>query len=171
MDQLNIDPEVKAQIVKLASIMLCSSTLGQLGMELVLNPPEKHQPSYERFMKEKTEILGALKRKSEIIYEMFNQMENITCNQVEGAMYALPCVSFSKKAIAEAKGLGMEVDKFYVLRALEETGIILVPGSGFGQRPGRYHFRITVLSPEETLRELLLSFKRFNSRFHNQFKD
>lgn len=31
---------------------------------------------------------------------------------------------------------------FYCMKLLEETGICLVPGSGFGQRDGTYHFRL-----------------------------
>ena len=171
VEVLNIDPAVKSQILKLSSIMLCSTTIGQLGMELLLNPPKPNQPSYNTFIKEKTDILEALKRKSKLMYELLNDMENIHCNHVEGAMYALPSVTFSNKAIAEAKKNGMEADKFYVLQALEETGIVLVPGSGFGQRPGTYHFRITVLSSENTFKDLLLSFKEFNSNFHKKYKD
>lgn len=30
---------------------------------------------------------------------------------------------------------------FFCLRLLEETGICVVPGCGFGQREGTYHFR------------------------------
>ena len=33
----------------------------------------------------------------------------------------------------------------YCLELLEETGIMVVPGSGFGQIPGSNHFRITNL--------------------------
>lgn len=34
---------------------------------------------------------------------------------------------------------------FYCMKLLEETGICLVPGSGFGQKDGTYHFRYTTL--------------------------
>lgn len=30
---------------------------------------------------------------------------------------------------------------FFCLKLLEETGICVVPGSGFGQREGTFHFR------------------------------
>lgn len=30
---------------------------------------------------------------------------------------------------------------FFCMRLLEETGICVVPGSGFGQKEGTYHFR------------------------------
>lgn len=36
---------------------------------------------------------------------------------------------------------GQLPDLFYCMKLLEETGICLVPGSGFGQRDGTYHFR------------------------------
>lgn len=37
--------------------------------------------------------------------------------------------------------LGLAPDMFFCMRLLEETGICVVPGSGFGQREGTYHFR------------------------------
>ena len=41
----------------------------------------------------------------------------------------------------DRKELGLAPDMFFCLRLLEETGICVVPGSGFGQREGTYHFR------------------------------
>ena len=35
----------------------------------------------------------------------------------------------------------MKADAFYCFQMLEETGICVVPGSGFGQVDGTYHFR------------------------------
>ena len=88
-------------------------------------------------------------------------MKNIETNEVEGAMYAFPSVKFSKKAI-EAAGK-QSVDLFYCLEVLKNTGIALVPGSGFRQREGSYHFRITTLIlPEEKLKNKLEALKRFN---------
>lgn len=36
---------------------------------------------------------------------------------------------------------GMPADTMYCFDLLESTGICVVPGSGFGQQPGTYHFR------------------------------
>ena len=41
----------------------------------------------------------------------------------------------------------MAPDMFYCMKLLEETGICVVPGSGFGQREGTYHFRYHCLVP------------------------
>ncbi len=40
-------------------------------------------------------------------------MKNITCNEVEGAMYAFPQIRFSNKAIEAAQG--QAPDLFYCL--------------------------------------------------------
>ena len=39
----------------------------------------------------------------------------------------------------------MAPDMFYCMKLLEEMGICVVPGSGFGQREGTYHFRYHLL--------------------------
>jgi len=46
--------------------------------------------------------------------------------------------------ILQAKG--MEPDAMYCYQLLEETGICVVPGSGFGQKEGTYHFRSVTAS-------------------------
>jgi alanine transaminase len=67
--------------------------------------------------------------------------------QVVGAMYAFPRIYLPEKAIKAAKAAGQTPDSFYCLSLLEETGICTVPGSGFGQVEGTFHFRITILPP------------------------
>ena len=84
-------------------------------------------------------------------------------------MYAFPSVKFSEKAIKAAGN--QPVDLFYCLEVLKNTGIALVPGSGFKQRPGTYHFRITTLIlPEEKLKNKLESLKKFNDEFHAKYE-
>lgn len=96
-------------------------------------------------------------------------MKNVTTNDVEGAMYAFPQIKFSKKVI-EAAGK-QAPDLFYCLQVLKNTGIALVPGSGFRQRPGTHHFRITTLIlPEEKLKNKLEDLKKFNDEFHKKYE-
>lgn len=40
------------------------------------------------------------------------------------------------------QSLNQEADFFYAMQLLEDSGICVVPGSGFGQKPGTYHFRL-----------------------------
>ncbi|MEE6523224.1 hypothetical protein FKM82_022014 [Ascaphus truei] len=59
----------------------------------------------------------------------------------------------------------MAPDMFYCMQLLEETGICVVPGSGFGQKEGTYHFRMTILPPAEKLKILLQKVKDFHMKF------
>ncbi len=56
-------------------------------------------------------------------------------------MYFLIQITLPQKALDAAKAKGQAADAFYAFDLLENTGICIVPGSGFGQYPGTYHFR------------------------------
>ena len=60
-------------------------------------------------------------------------------------MYAFPRIYLPEKAVEAAKAAGQTPDSFYCFALLEETGICTVPGSGFREEPGTYHFRTTIL--------------------------
>jgi alanine transaminase len=55
-------------------------------------------------------------------------------------------LALPKKAIEKAESLGQCADVFYAFQLLENTGICIVPGSGFGQQAGTFHFRSVLLS-------------------------
>ncbi|KAL1230442.1 Alanine aminotransferase [Trichinella pseudospiralis] len=61
---INMDPEILAVYKKSISAKLCSSVLGQIVMDCVVQPPKPGDSSYELFIKEKTEILKNSKRES-----------------------------------------------------------------------------------------------------------
>lgn len=63
----------------------------------------------------------------------FNNLEGVTCNRAEGAMYLFPRLHLSQKAIKAAEAENVAPDGFYARRLLQETGIVVVPGSGFRQ--------------------------------------
>lgn len=66
---------------------------------------------------------------------------------------------------------GGKPDLFYCMEVLKNTGIVLVPGSGFKQREGTYHFRITTLiRPEEKLAEKMKELQEFNDKFHKKYE-
>lgn len=44
-------------------------------------------------------------------------------------------------SVCEIQELGLEPDTFYSIRLLEETGVMIAPGSEFGQKEGTYHIR------------------------------
>uniref|UniRef100_A0A673FNF0 alanine transaminase n=1 Tax=Sinocyclocheilus rhinocerous TaxID=307959 RepID=A0A673FNF0_9TELE len=141
MEVVNLDPEVKVQLTKLVSVRLCPPVPGQALLDVVVNPPQPDEPSYDTFIKERTDTLATLAEKASMTQEILNQVPGIKCNPVQGAMYTFPRIHLPPKAILEAKEKAQVPDMFYCMKLLEETGICLVPGSGFGQRDGTYHFR------------------------------
>jgi alanine transaminase len=103
--------------------------------------------------------------------DAFNNLEGFTCNKTEGAMYLFPQIRLPKKAIEAAKASGKTPDAFYVLRLLEATGIVVVPGSGFGQVPGTWHIRCTILPQEDKIPAVITRFKAFHEKFMAEFRD
>ncbi|XP_040350568.1 alanine aminotransferase 1 [Herpailurus yagouaroundi] len=80
-----------------------------------------------------------------------------------------PPVPLPPRADPRAQELGLAPDMFFCLRLLEETGICVVPGSGFGQKEGTYHFRMTILPPLEKLRPLLEKLSQFHAKFTREY--
>ncbi|KAA0723536.1 Alanine aminotransferase 2 [Triplophysa tibetana] len=168
MEVINMDPEVKAQLVKLLSVRLCPPLAGQAAMDVIVNPPQPDEPSFKQFYQEKTAVLGALAEKAKLTEQFLNAVPGIQCNPVQGSMYAFPRIFIPPKAVEEAKAR-MQPDMFYCMRLLEETGICVVPGSGFGQKDGTYHFRMTILPSTEKLKVLLGKVRDFQVKFLKEF--
>ncbi|CAG9771077.1 unnamed protein product [Ceutorhynchus assimilis] len=162
---INMCPEVKAMYLKAISAMLCPTVLGQVALDSVVNPPQKGDPSYDTFIKEKQAVLDSLKVRAKMVADTFNSMEGFKCNVVQGAMYAFPRIDLPQKAIEAAKKVNRAPDAYYAFELLENTGICIVPGSGFGQQPGTYHFRTTILPQPDKLKGMLQKFEEFHKDF------
>ncbi|XP_078526813.1 alanine aminotransferase 2 [Lissotriton helveticus] len=169
MEVLNLHPEIKEQLLKMLSVRLCPPVSGQAAMDVVVNPPRPEEESYEQFIREKDTVLSSLATKAKLTEDLFNKVPGIKCNPLQGAMYAFPRIFIPLKAIQIAKDHEMTPDMFYCMRLLEETGICVVPGSGFGQREGTYHFRMTILPPAEKLVILLEKVKAFHMKFLEEY--
>lgn len=48
-------------------------------------------------------VLGQLKEKADLVAETFNSLEGMSCNPVQGAMYAFPQIKMPQAAIEAAK--------------------------------------------------------------------
>ena len=142
-----------------------SNTHGQLSVGLMVNPPAADGASYPTYSKEKEGILGSLKRRAAKLESALNKLPGIATQPLEGAMYAFPTVDLPAGAIAAAKAAGKTADVFYALATLEETGIVMVPGSGFGQKDGTWHFRTTFLPPEGDMDNVIERFSAFHKAF------
>ncbi|KAL3937571.1 MAG: hypothetical protein SGBAC_007346 [Bacillariaceae sp.] len=167
MELHHIDPYVQSQLYKLASADLCSGVVGQVMTSLMLRPPAVTDESYKLFEQEMTGIYEGLKERSQKLVEGLNTIPGIHCVPAEGAMYAFPSVEIPLKAFEAAKEQGTTPDNLYALSLLEETGICVVPASGFGQKKGRVGFRTTFLHPD-TLQAIDL-FAQHHAKFVEQY--
>ncbi|XP_071454374.1 alanine aminotransferase 2-like isoform X2 [Hetaerina americana] len=167
---INFDPDVKAMLLKSISAMLCPTVLGQAVMDVVVNPPKPGEESYEKFAAEKESVLKSLALRAKMVAETFNSMVGISCNPVQGAMYAFPKIDIPSKAVEKAKSRGQTPDTFYAFQLLENTGICIVPGSGFGQQLGTYHFRTTILPQPDKLKLMLEKLRKFHEGFLQEYK-
>lgn len=97
-------------------------------------------------------------------------MNQVSCSEIQGAMYAFPRIHLGEGAIKAAKEQGVQPDFLYCMELVNETGIMTVPGSGFGQKEGEYHFRITnLVCPTERMKETLENLKVFNEKFIQKY--
>jgi alanine transaminase len=162
-----VDPAVVDQLYKLVSVSLCSNLEGQIMTSLMTNPPKDGDASYPLYSEERDGILDSLKRRAKQLVAAYNTLEGVTCNETEGALYTFPQIRLSPKAIAAAEAAGKAPDAFYCLAMLDATGIVTVPGSGFGQAPGTLHYRATILPAEDQIQSVI----DLTSKFHAEFMD
>ena len=155
MEVRNVPEEVVAQITKLQSVALCANLPGQVMTYLMVNPPRPGAPSYKRYVEERSSILSELAKRAKILEEGLNRIPGIRCQPIRGAMYAYPSISLPTGTSDEA----------YCLALLEETGVCVVPGTGFGQKPGTAHFRTTILPPTRQIEEVIDAIDAFQRQW------
>ncbi|MEN9946996.1 MAG: hypothetical protein RLZZ293_1382 [Pseudomonadota bacterium] len=160
----NLPLDVFNQFIKLQSINLCANVIGQLATYLMVTPPTPIDASYSLYCQERDLILHDLKQKSLILGSEINKIDGLSVNIPEGAMYAFVKIDLSNQLNPQLQ-TDLPIDEQYCLELLEETGICVVPGSGFGQLPNSLHFRITFLPTYEQLINLTQKLGQFHKNF------
>ncbi|KAJ2389896.1 alanine transaminase [Coemansia sp. RSA 2603] len=161
-EAVNIDAAVMGQLLKLASVSLCPNVQGQMAVDTMVNPPRPGDASYAQYTEEISAILHSMQRRAKRLAAAFDALPGVRCNAAQGAMYLFPRVELPQAFVDEAHAKGVEPDALYCMQMLEATGISVVPGSGFGQEPGTFHFRSTFLPPEELFDDFIEGFRRFH---------
>jgi len=160
-----LSTQVKAQLVKLQSIALCSNAVGQIATGLLVKPPPPGTATAKKHAAEEAAIKASLAGRASRLAAALNKLQGVRCNAAEGAMYLFPQVTLPAGALAAAKAAKTPPDEFYCMRLLEATGLVVVPGSGFGQREGSWHFRTTFLPPDHQLEDVLGRLGTFHNKF------
>ncbi len=152
MEVRNVPSEVIDQITKLQSISLCANLPGQILAYLMVSPPKPQDPSFQQFANERNAILTELAKRAKMLEEGLNSISGYHCQPIYGAMYAFPSITLPPG----------KSDDDYCMALLEQTGVCVVAGSGFGQKPGTAHFRTTILPPTEQIEKVIDALERFH---------
>lgn len=147
-DPLNTITEYREAINKLLRARLCSPHPQQWMIKPALEGGDPHLP----------EVMEKITRRRDITYEKLNSIPGISCVKPGGAFYAFPKIQLPD---------GVD-DEQFVIELLEETGVLVVYGKGFGEKPGTHHFRIVFLPDDDTLIRSYELIKDFTQKFYNK---
>ena len=163
----NISDEVRALLYKMASVTLCPPLSGQIGVDSLVRPPKPGSPSYPLYLEETDAIHAALRHRTQLMASRLNALPGVSCVDSPGALYLYPKIELPDKAVEEAGRQGKSPDTLYALELLDATGICVVPGSGFGQKDGEHHYRLTCLCPG--VEEYVSALETFHKKFVEKY--
>ncbi|HMS16909.1 MAG TPA: aminotransferase class I/II-fold pyridoxal phosphate-dependent enzyme [Planctomycetota bacterium] len=127
-------------------LALYKGAVQQLGRaRLSANHPEQYgiAPALLGDQSHLVKIRAELRARTALTMGILDGSRTIRCVPPEGAFYAFPQLT------------GVADDKLFCSQLMEETGVVVVPGSGFGQKEGTQHFRIVLLPERSVLEEAL----------------
>ncbi|WP_417257134.1 pyridoxal phosphate-dependent aminotransferase [Celeribacter halophilus] len=99
----------------------------------------------------------AFLRRRNMVVDMLNAAEGITCPTPEGAFYVYPDIS-GCLGKTSAGGAKITTDEDFATALLEETGVAVVFGAAFGLSP---NFRVSYATSDEALKEACTRIQTF----------
>jgi alanine-synthesizing transaminase len=116
-------------INKLLRSRLCANHPEQYAIKPALEGPQDHL----------LEVRRKLRSRRDLTMKWCAETPRVSCVAPRGAFYAYPSLDIP------------EDDEIFVRELIRQKYVMVVHGSGFGQRPGTKHFRIVFLPDEKTL--------------------
>jgi alanine-synthesizing transaminase len=112
-----------------------------LRSRLCANHPEQYaiKPALEGPQDHLIEVRKKLRSRRDLTVKWCNSTPRVSCVAPRGAFYAYPRLDIP------------EDDEIFVRELIRQKYVMVVHGSGFGQKPGTKHFRIVFLPDEATL--------------------
>jgi alanine-synthesizing transaminase len=136
--------QLVSSIIRLASGRLCSPTPAQYAVHPAL---QGDRTFLEGFMSE-------IRRRRDVALAQVGSINGISCPEPQAAFYL----------IVKVHDTGGRMDDRFVLDFLQETGVLVVHGSGFGADPRHGYFRLVFLADENTLTTAFGRLRRFIAR-------
>jgi alanine-synthesizing transaminase len=127
-DAAAVKPYIEG-IHRLLRSRLCANHPEQYAIKAALEGPQDHLP----------EVIGKMRSRRDLTVKWCNSTPRVSCVSPKGAFYAYPRLDIP------------ENDDVFVKELLVQKHVLVVHGSGFGQKAGTKHFRIVFLPDEQTL--------------------
>jgi len=132
-------------IQRLLRARLCANHPEQYAIKAALEGPQDHL----------IEVRRKLRSRRDLTVQWCNSTPRVSCVSPRGAFYAYPRIDIP------------EGDDVFVKELILQKHVMVVHGSGFGQKPGTKHFRIVFLPDEKTLSKAYAAIGDFiSSRYH-----
>ena len=131
-------------IHRLLRARLCANHPEQYAIKAALEGPQDHL----------IEVQGKLRSRRDLTQQWCEATPRVSCVAPRGAFYAFPRIDIPDGGIPEG-------DEGFVKELIRQKHVMVVHGSGFGQKPGTQHFRIVFLPDEKTLSEAYASIGEF----------
>jgi alanine-synthesizing transaminase len=112
-----------------------------LRARLCANHPEQYsiRPALEGPQDHLVEVKRKLRSRRDLTQKWCESTPRVSCVAPRGAFYAFPRIEIP------------ESDETFVKELIRQKHVMVVHGSGFGQKAGTQHFRIVFLADEQTL--------------------
>ena len=114
---------------RLLRARLCANHPEQYAIKAALEGPQDHL----------VEVKRKLRSRRDLTQKWCESTPRVSCVPPRGAFYAYPKIDIP------------ESDEIFVKELIRQKHVMVVHGSGFGQKPGTQHFRIVFLPDEQTL--------------------
>jgi alanine-synthesizing transaminase len=126
-------------IHRLLRARLCANHPEQYAIKVALDGPQDHLK----------QTRNKLRARRDLTVKWCNSTPRVSCVSPRGAFYAFPRLDIK------------EGDDVFVKELCRQKHVLVVHGSGFGQKPGTRHFRIVFLPDEPTLTKAYQSIGEF----------
>ncbi|XP_041647293.1 alanine aminotransferase 2-like [Cheilinus undulatus] len=164
MEMINIDPQVKFFVDTCLCIDICAPVVGQLALDVMIDPPTPGDPSYDTYTQEILLTRATLSQNAQRAQEFLNDLPGMRCEPAMGGIYLYPRLDLPSEIVREAEISEVEADVLYCQRLLKEEGVLVGAGSQNGQTTDKHHLRLCFNVPSDSLEDVLTRLGSFHLR-------
>ncbi len=134
--------ELKEHILKQARIRICANAPAQYAAAVALRESDAYLK----------DVISRLRARRDLVWKRLNEISGIASAKPAGAFYIFPKIDLGNR---------WSTDEAFVMDLLQNTGVLVVHGSGFDPVYGAGHFRLVFLAPPAILNSALDAIKAF----------